>query len=73
MIDEIKGIERRLTNTLGDLKGKLEKLKDEKSGLMVEILALKKAGEKKAQTLEQEIIALRREVDSLKELLDENK
>ena len=71
VVKEIKGIERRLEQTLGDLKEKLEKLKSERTELLEEIENLKRAGEKKANTLEEEISSLREEVESLKEMLDD--
>jgi predicted nucleic acid-binding Zn-ribbon protein len=71
MTDEIKKIERKLAQTLGDLKEKLEKLKSERTELLEEIENLKKAGEKKASTLEEEVSALREEMESLKEMLDD--
>ena len=69
VVKEIKGIERRLVQTLGDLKEKIEKLKSERTELLEEIENLKKAGEKKASTLEKEVASLREEVESLKEML----
>jgi predicted nucleic acid-binding Zn-ribbon protein len=69
MVKEIKGIERRLVQTLGDLKEKIEKLKSERTELLEEIENLKRAGEKKASTLEKEVASLREEVESLKEML----
>ncbi len=69
MVKEIKGIERRLVQTLGDLKEKIEKLKGERTDLLEEIESLKRAGEKKASTLEKEVDSLREEVESLKEML----
>jgi predicted nucleic acid-binding Zn-ribbon protein len=69
MVNEIKGIERRLVHTLGDLKEKIEKLKSERTELLEEIDNLKKAGEKRASTLEKEVASLREEVESLKEML----
>lgn len=69
MVKEIKGIEMRLVQTLGDLKEKIEKLKSERTELLEEIENLKKAGEKKASTLEKEVASLREEVESLKEML----
>jgi predicted nucleic acid-binding Zn-ribbon protein len=71
MVNEIKGIERRLEHTLGGLQEKLEKLKGERSELLDKIDGLKRAGEERVHTLEEEIVSLRQEVDSLKELLDE--
>jgi predicted nucleic acid-binding Zn-ribbon protein len=69
MVKEIKGIERRLEQTLGDLKEKIEKLKGERTELLEEIENLKRAGEEKASTLEEEVASLREEVESLKEML----
>ena len=69
MVNEIKGIERRLVLTLGDLKDKIEKLKVQRAELLDEIEELKRAGKKKADTLEKEVATLREEVESLKEML----
>ena len=69
MVKEIKGIERRLVQTLGDLKEKIEKLKSERTELLEEIENLKRAGEEKASTLEKEVASLREEVESLKKML----
>jgi chromosome segregation ATPase len=69
MVKEIKGIEMRLMQTLGDLREKIEKLKSERAELLEEIEELKKAGEKKARTLEKEVTSLREEVESLKDML----
>ncbi|PVX26067.1 MAG: hypothetical protein CW691_02560 [Candidatus Bathyarchaeum sp.] len=71
-IEEIKGIERGLSQMMGDLKEKIEKLKNERIELLEEIEELKRAGETKASTLEEEIASLREEVESLKEMLDES-
>ena len=71
MVKEIKGIERRLVQTLGDLREKIDKLKGERAELLDEIERLKEAGEMKASTLEKEIDSLREEIDSLKEMLND--
>ncbi len=71
-VEEIKGIERGLTHMMGDLKEKIEKLKSERAELLEEIEELKRAGETKASTLEEEIASLREEVESLKEMLGDN-
>jgi DNA repair exonuclease SbcCD ATPase subunit len=71
MVKEIKGIERRLVHTLGDLREKIEKLKDEKTELLEKIERLKKAGEEKANRLENEIASLRKEIEYLKETLSD--
>ena len=72
MIEEIKGVERGLVQTLGDVREKIEKLKSERSDLLFEIEKLKRAGEEKASTLEKEILSLREEIESLKEILVDN-
>jgi peptidoglycan hydrolase CwlO-like protein len=71
-VKEIKGVEKELSNMLGDLKEKIENLKTERAELLEQIEELKKMGETKADTLEDEIASLREEVESLKELLTEN-
>ncbi|HDQ05710.1 MAG TPA: hypothetical protein ENN36_03175 [Candidatus Bathyarchaeota archaeon] len=71
MVKEIKGIERRLVQTLGDLREKIEKLKSERTELLEEIESLKRAGENKVSTLEKEVVSLREEVESLKEMLSD--
>jgi len=69
VIEEIKGIEKGLVQTLGNLREKIEKLEGEKAGLLADIEKLRKAGEEKAKALEEELATLRKEVKSLKELL----
>jgi len=71
-IEEIKGIERGLVHMMGDLKEKIEKLKNERAELLEEIEELKRTGETKASTLEEEISSLREEVESLKKMLVED-
>ena len=71
MIEGIKGIERGLVQTMGDLREKIDKLKGERAELLDEIERLKKAGEMKANTLEKEIASLREEIESLKEMLND--
>ena len=71
-VKEIKGVEKELSNMLGDLKEKIENLKTERAELIEQIEELKRMGETKASTLEDEIASLREEVESLKEMLDEN-
>jgi len=69
IVEEIKGVEKGLVQTLGDLREKIEKLKDERAELLEEIEELKRAGEEKANTLEEEVASLREEVEALKEML----
>lgn len=69
-IEEIKRIEMGLMQNLKNLREKIEKLENEKADLMAEIEELRKAGEKKASTLEEEVTTLRKEVKSLKKLLE---
>ena len=68
-VEEIKGINKGLVQTLGDLREKIEKLKTERVELLKEIEELKRAGEEKANTLEEEVAELREEVETLKEML----
>jgi predicted nucleic acid-binding Zn-ribbon protein len=70
-LEKIKGINKRLVQTLGDLREKIEKLKTERSELLKEIEELKKAGQEKANMLEEEVAPLREEVETLKEMLDD--
>ena len=72
-VNEIKEIEKGLTLMLGDLREKLEKLKNERAELLEEIEELKRIGESRASNLEDEIASLRDEVESLKEMLIDNK
>jgi len=69
IIEEIKGIEKGLMQTSGNLREKIEKLETEKADLLAEIEKLRGAGEEKASALEKEVSALRKEVESLKKLL----
>jgi DNA repair exonuclease SbcCD ATPase subunit len=68
-VEEIKEINKRLVQTMGDLREKIEKLKTERFELLKEIEELKRAGEEKASMLEQEVTDLREEVETLKEML----
>ena len=72
MIKEIKGIERRLVQRLGDLREKIEKLKSEKAELLEKIERFKKDGEEKVNNLEKEVASLREEVEYLKETLGDD-
>jgi len=69
MIEEIKGIEEGLIQTLRNLREKIEKLESEKADLLADIEKLRKAGEEKISVLEEEVATLRKEAQSLKELL----
>ena len=69
IIEEIKGIEEGLMQTLRSLREKIEKLETEKTDLLEEIEKLRTAGEEKANTLEKEVTTLKKEVESLKKLL----
>lgn len=72
-VEEIKEIEKGLTIILGELREKLEKLKNERAELLKEIEELKRIGENRAYNLEGEIALLRKEIESLKEMLNDNK
>ncbi len=67
IVEEIKEIERILLQTLGDLREKIKKLKDERAELLEIIERLKKAGDEKAKKLEKEIASLREEIEYLKD------
>ena len=69
VIEEIKGIEKGLMQTLRNLREKIEKLESEKADLLAEIEKLRKVGEERASALEREVATLRKEVESMKELL----
>ena len=69
IVEEIKGVEKGLMQTLEDLREKIGKLKDERAELLGEIEELKRAGEEKANTLEEDVASLREEVEALKEML----
>ena len=55
---------------LKELLERLQTMKEEKAELLAEIDDLKKAGEKKANAMEKELAALKREVKSLRELME---
>jgi len=69
MIEEIKGIEKGLMQTLRNLREKIEKLENEKTDLLEEIEKLRKVGEERADALEREVATLRKEVESMRKLL----
>jgi len=72
LVEEMKGIEKGLTQIMDDLREKIERLKKERVELLEEIEEYKKTGETKANTLKKEIVLLRKEVESLKQILDDN-
>ena len=72
-VKEIRGIENGLEHMLDNLKEKIESLKNERAEILEEIEQLKSEGEKKASTLEEEIVYLRGKIEDFKELLNENK
>jgi len=69
VIEEIKGIEKGLMQTLRNLREKIEKLESEKADFLAEIEELRKMGEERASALETEVATLRKEVKSMKTLL----
>jgi len=69
MIEEIKGIEKGLMQTLRNVREKIEKLESEKVDLLAEIENLRKVGEERANALEREVATLREEVELMKKLL----
>lgn len=69
VIEEIKGIEKGLMQTSRNIREKIEKLESEKADLLAEIEKLRKVGEERVSALEREVAMLRKEVESMKELL----
>lgn len=67
--EKIKGIEGELMSTLKNLREKLKTLETERGNLLLEIDGLKKMADSKANALESEIVMLKEEVKSLKQLL----
>jgi uncharacterized coiled-coil DUF342 family protein len=72
-VKEIKGIKMGLQQRLNDFKEKIDNLKNERTELLGEIKQLKIEGKKKANTLEEQIGQLRKEVKDLRELLGKSK
>lgn len=56
--------------TLKELRKKIESLEDEKTRLLEEVKTLRKEADEKAAALECEVVVLREEAESLKEMLD---
>jgi uncharacterized protein YlxW (UPF0749 family) len=69
MVERIRGIRGELMQTLKNLREKIKTLETERSNLMIEIDKLKKVAESRASALESEVIMLREEVKSLRDLL----
>ena len=55
--------------TLKDLRAKIQALETERARLMVEVESLRKAAESRVITLEGEVVQMREEAKSLRELL----
>ena len=70
IVKEIKVIERGLEQTLSGLRKKIDELKNERAELLKEIENLKIVGEKKTKILEKDVICLREELETLKEILE---
>ncbi len=68
MVEKIKLIQGELMQTLKNLREKIKTLETERANLMIEIEKLK-SGRVKVNALESEVIMLREEVKSLRELL----
>ena len=71
LVVEITGIENGLRKILDNLRERIEKLRNERAELLKEINALKKIGQKKANSLEKDINSLKEEIGSLREILEE--
>jgi predicted nucleic acid-binding Zn-ribbon protein len=57
-------------STLRSIREKIEKLESEKADLLAELEGLREKAEIKANSLEDEVAKLRKEAESLKEILD---
>ena len=74
LFGKIQDFQRRLYVFGGsECRNEVEKLKNERAELLEEIEELKRIGESRASNLEEEIASLRDEVESLKEMLIDNK
>jgi len=69
MIEEIKGIEKGLMQTLRNVREKIGLLESEKADLLAEVEKLRKVGEERVSALEGEVATLRKEVESMKKFL----
>lgn len=69
MVGKIKGIKDELMLTLMNLREKIKTLETERASLMNEIENLREVAESRANALEDEVMMLREEVRSLKDLL----
>jgi predicted nucleic acid-binding Zn-ribbon protein len=69
MVGKIKGIKDELMLTLMNLREKIKTLETERASLMNEIETLREVAESRANALEDEVMMLREEVRSLKDLL----
>jgi chromosome segregation ATPase len=69
MVERIRGIKGELMQTLKNLREKIKTLETERSNLIIEIDKLKKVAESRVSALESEVLMLRDEVKSLRDLL----
>ena len=69
MVGKIKGIKDELMLTLMNLREKIKTLETERASLMKEIENLREVAETRANALEDEVVMLREEVRSLRDLL----
>jgi DNA-directed RNA polymerase subunit RPC12/RpoP len=69
LVLKVRAIHGGLTWTLRKLRIKIRRLETERSGLLVEIEKFKRVAEARANALETEVIQLREELKSLRELL----
>lgn len=69
VVEKIKVIRGELMQTLKNLREKINTLETERSSLMIEIENLRKVAEARVEALEGEVVMLRQEVKSLRDLL----
>jgi predicted nucleic acid-binding Zn-ribbon protein len=70
MVGRVRTVKEGLMQTLVNLREKIKTLETERANLMVEIENLRRVAELRADALENEVIKLREEVKSFRDLLD---
>lgn len=69
MVGKIRNVKEGLMQTLVNLREKIRTLETERANLMVDIENLRKVAESRADALENDVIRLREEVKSFRDLL----
>jgi protein-arginine kinase activator protein McsA len=70
MVGKIRNVKEGLMQTLVNLREKIKTLETERANLMIEIENLRKAAESRADALENDVVRLRQEAKSFRDLLD---